>query len=385
MKQLLFLLLLTLVFQSCEDCTITELEDPNAFDCPELMLNVGAACDDNNPDTENDAVDANCKCVGQPVNNCTGILYTSRATVENNNISGWFFDSAQKIPGSPFTFNNIEEKMNGFLDPNGGVIADFSAFDRINGNYVFAYQYYSGTPVPLYFAETEPFNASYLLQEPPYAAPVFLNRTLYAIDVQFEAPNAAYTIYEIDQSTGVPTALFADNLLVNSPLINPAISSASDQSGIVYFLCATNLMAYDPVANSLTYVDIDPGYEADNQVVYSGLEYQQDENRLLAIRSKLNSPETIAELVSISTDGNYQVNTVFDIKNNLGPDNDGQIEFAYHSTTFSQCDNTYYIAEIKELEADPVESFLIEINLNNNTLRETLFPDYLYGLELFEN
>ena len=34
------------------------------YDCPALMLNIGDPCDDQNPDTENDTIDANCDCNG---------------------------------------------------------------------------------------------------------------------------------------------------------------------------------------------------------------------------------------------------------------------------------------------------------------------------------
>jgi len=53
------------------------------FDCPMLELNIGDACDDGNPETEGDVVDANCVCAGidpcpNPVNDeATGALLNS--------------------------------------------------------------------------------------------------------------------------------------------------------------------------------------------------------------------------------------------------------------------------------------------------------------------
>ncbi len=38
-----------------------------ALDCPELEANIGDSCDDNNPNTENDVITADCECVGTPV------------------------------------------------------------------------------------------------------------------------------------------------------------------------------------------------------------------------------------------------------------------------------------------------------------------------------
>ena len=38
----------------------------SVFDCPNLMLNIGDACDDGDAGTYNDVVDANCVCAGTP-------------------------------------------------------------------------------------------------------------------------------------------------------------------------------------------------------------------------------------------------------------------------------------------------------------------------------
>src|SRR5690606_8784430 len=37
------------------------------FDCPDLELNLGDACDDQNPDTENDVIVVDCVCMGTPI------------------------------------------------------------------------------------------------------------------------------------------------------------------------------------------------------------------------------------------------------------------------------------------------------------------------------
>jgi len=44
----------------------------NVLDCPELGLNIGDACDDGDPDTFDDEVNADCECVGTPVD-CPGL------------------------------------------------------------------------------------------------------------------------------------------------------------------------------------------------------------------------------------------------------------------------------------------------------------------------
>ncbi len=40
---------------------------PPVFDCPDLSLNIGDACDDGNPNTENDTVSAECECSGETI------------------------------------------------------------------------------------------------------------------------------------------------------------------------------------------------------------------------------------------------------------------------------------------------------------------------------
>ena len=43
---------------------------PCPKDCPNLNLNIGDNCDDNNPNTENDTVDSNCICTGTAIGPC---------------------------------------------------------------------------------------------------------------------------------------------------------------------------------------------------------------------------------------------------------------------------------------------------------------------------
>ena len=37
------------------------------YDCPDLQANIGDACDDGDPNTENDMVNADCGCAGTPI------------------------------------------------------------------------------------------------------------------------------------------------------------------------------------------------------------------------------------------------------------------------------------------------------------------------------
>lgn len=393
MKRILLIITLAgtaLLHQACEKCEILEMtvEDPDPlFDCPDFMANVGDACDDGNPDTINDAIDANCNCTGEILNTCSGTLYAARFQAADNvgNPSAWFFDGAPKAQGQLGAFAPIGQQQNALL--NGDPFpTNFAAFDPLNRNYVMAYQYGPQRANPMYYAQTAPFADRFFTQETFFSAPAFLNGRLYAMQVTLEGNNASYEIVEIDQNNGALRSLFSEKLRVNSPLLNAALSSASDhQNGLVYFLSSTNLFVFDPAAVSVTRVDIDPGYTPSEPDIYFGLELQNAPHRLLAVRGRFEPGGGIAELVSISTDGNYTVQTVFDISNNLSDDNDGEIAFASYASTFAQCDNTYYLSELVAPNTDPQESFLIEIRLDENVLSSRRLPDFVFGLEMRED
>ncbi len=53
-----------------EDC---ECVGTVIYDCPELEANIGDACDDGDPNTENDAVTEDCECVGMVIYDCPAL------------------------------------------------------------------------------------------------------------------------------------------------------------------------------------------------------------------------------------------------------------------------------------------------------------------------
>ena len=54
-------------------CTRFYYPEPT-FDCPVLMLNIGDNCDDGDPNTSNDTVNANCMCEGQTIYDCPALM-----------------------------------------------------------------------------------------------------------------------------------------------------------------------------------------------------------------------------------------------------------------------------------------------------------------------
>lgn len=387
MKYVLLSITISLFAVSCNEDCITTMIDPGqdpTKDCPALMANFGDPCDDGNPDTDSDVVDEMCVCMGTPVSGgCEGTLYASRIEVEGVAPTGWYFDETDKVNGQIGGFSNIEEKNNGFLF-NGDFDPNASAYDPLNSKYVMSYQYNAGFPNPLYCAQTNVFNSLFLEQEAYYGAPVFFDGALYAIDIYYDAPTVQYSIVEIDQSTGIPTVINNGTISVNSPMNNNSTSSTSNEDGNIYFMSFTNLIVYNIASDISTYKDVDASYSLDNQLGFAGLEYNLDQNLLLAMKLRSTNSNTSSDLVSISTDANYTVNQLFDIKANLSNANDGEISFEFYSSAYSQCDNTYYISEIVELEVESVESFLLEIDLDDMLISERVVSGAVYGLEMVE-
>ncbi|MDB4285836.1 hypothetical protein N9933_00880 [bacterium] len=317
---------------------------------------------------------------------CDGTFFAMRInTNTTGKIAGYFFDSLSKSIPTPFSSGQLEEFPQTIFS-NDHFPSDFSAFDPVHKTYAFATQYENFGSRPLFVADLAPYDAGLRIAQSSFAAPVFLNGKLYAIQAGGEPPRIQYTVVEIDLQTGMTTSLFSEMVTANSLFMNQAMTSASNHSDEIYFLSATNLITYTPGTSTATYTDIDVSHNVNNQVIYYGLEYQQSEKQLLAIKGILQSPVPVSELVSISLDGTQQVTPIIDIQKNLGSENDGEISPEFYSTTFSQCDDVYYISELVEIEpaGGILESFIIEVDLEEMTLRENRVEGYYYGLEVAE-
>jgi hypothetical protein len=317
---------------------------------------------------------------------CDGTFYAMRINTDTTGkIAGYYFDSFSKPMLSPFSAAQLENFPSTIFS-NDHFATDFSALDPVNKTYAFATQYENFGTRPLFVANLEPYVGALRMPQSSFAAPVFLNGKLYGIQADGEPPRIQYTIVEIDRQTGMTTPVFSGMATANSMFANRMMSSASNRSDEIYFLSATNLVSYSPGTNTATYTDIDLSHNVNNQIVYYGLEYQQSKNQLLAIKGIVHAATPVNELVSISLDETHQVASVFDIQKNLGAENDGEISPEFYSTTLSQCDNTYYISELVEVEpaGGILESFLIGIDLEKMAFTEEKVEGYYYGLEVSE-
>ena len=359
MKQLFYLLLVLGALSSCEECELvtTDIE-------ADMLPN------DPDPDTL-----------------CDGTFYATYLTLNmEGNIETRNFVSFSKPKSTLFNFNQLESLISSDLqnDQDG---YSHSAYNTITDRYAFGYQFGAGITNPLYLADTSPFASTLLTKEFEYAAPVYNNNNLYVIDVFDSGDALDFTISTVNETTGDLTALLIDTTNTKSPMNNQFISSATDGADMIYFLGTTNLISYSISTNNATILDIDAEYSPSNQLVYYGLEYQQDAQRLLAIKERINSPDLVGSLVSITTDGAGTVTPIYDIQSNLNADNDSTIFFGFHSTAFSQCDNTYHITELDELEPDDgiAKSHLIDISLDDSTMTQQQVAGFFYGLEIDEN
>lgn len=414
----LSLVLLT-ALTACHDCTVTVLEEPELFDCPTLNLNIGDTCDDGDintqndvvtedcrcagtvevecpalglnvgdmcndgdPNTTNDQVDANCVCTGEPVNTCEGELLVMRAMVVNNGLGDLFLDRSAQLPPTQVSFSNLEAVNGSAIQAGLAFPFQFSAVNVPQQRYYYDFQYGSpGVLNPLLLASTDnQFSPTYLLSDLPYAAPVFLNGQLYAIDVELDGTTVNYDILRIDLDDGQPTPLFSGSTTVNSQVLNPLFFSATNGTDEVYFVAGTSFFAYNVMGNFLTHVILEPETDPDRPVAYTGLEYRRSTDELLAIRSEANGGDVQSTLVSISLDGTFMENELAELEGYVLFQDGGIL----HSTAYANCDETYYITVPVDVELDVFESFLVGIDLPSLTISDARFADFLFGVEVEE-
>jgi len=104
---------------------------PEIFDCPDLELNVGEACDDGDENTTNDMVDEDCVCVGSLIKACGNDEITGAIPITTGNIwgnPGWdTFDVSCATPSMPNCEGNsdINDSWYSFVaeSENQGILA----------------------------------------------------------------------------------------------------------------------------------------------------------------------------------------------------------------------------------------------------------------------
>ena len=135
-----------------------------------------------------------------------------------------------------------------------------------------------------------------------------------------------------------------------------------------------------PSSSSQQY-NVDPTFDPiDNPIAYFGLEIRVNGGLFLAMKNGKDingNPETtlvyLDALVNPPT-----VDEAFNISANLPPGQDDRINPEFYSTTFDQCDDTYYITEFQDGGA----TNLTEIGLGTGLLKSRTIANYWHGIEL---
>jgi hypothetical protein len=319
----------------------------------------------------------------EPVVPCEGVFYSSRFTNAGTGVESLHFDSFQQPVPTIFSSNEIEQKTV-TIDPDNIFSLNFSTFDKMNNRYAFFYLWDDSiADNTLYLADTNTSTTAALNVQQDYAAPVFLNGDLYSINTQTDLTDLFYEILFIDQTTGLGSVIFSDNAIIDGLFANGFVSSATNGTDTIYFLGIKTLIAYNVVSNTSQVFDIDIQYDIDISTALSGLEYRTANSQLIAIHHKLNSPNDINEVVSINpTNGNYV--SLYDLQDNIGSVSVG-LELLTNSTTYSSCNDTYYITELDLSEVQPIENEIMSIDLSNLDLTKSVTEDFIYGITLDED
>lgn len=330
-----------------------------------------------------------CELIDQTIDNpspaCAGIFYFNKTQSPFSDFNFFFNEFDKPIP-EPFEY---AQGPGPNLVPTAGdlIASNFSAFDSINGQYIFEYRYFDGsTPmIRFHHHDVETFTSTFSSPMSNFSSPVFINTELYAITAGQDNQFAFYEIVELNPLTGqVISVLTSGNFAANSPFDSHYMSSVSNGDDLIYFLSGTNLIEARVSTLTSRHIDIDPTYNVnDNPVIYYGLEYASSKNSLLAmvkLQDGVGAP--ITDLVTIDISIKPAIITSnFNIAASLPKGQDDQINPEFYSTTFDQCDNTYYITEIQPVSGN-ITTNLHEINLDKMEFKTQQIQDYMYGLEL---
>lgn len=288
----------------------------------------------------------------------------------------FFLDSIQKPVNTPLVFNNIyNEVQANFFGPFTRP-SNYDTYNSINNTYFIEF------PVQqrLFKYEIDTQTRSEFIISGFYAAPMFYNGTLYALEVDFSnfgyaTDPAVFEMKTINQNDGSVISLTSGTFPLISSFDWESMSSAKDDNGILYFISHTNLITYNINTNTATHTELVPTFDVgtDYQRFY-GLEMRNN-GSLLALRERDNDTGEGLELVEIDSNNPIAAPTVvFDFMAN-----GIELNSEFYSTTYDACDDTYYITS-RDVNNVSTTNFY-KIDLANSTYITENFPYYLMGIE----
>ncbi len=216
--------------------------------------------------------------------------------------------------------------------------------------------------------------------------PEFLAGNLYFLkpnSVLVNSPPVVSNFEITDESGSTISSTFPVNLS-NAGVFNTfEISSTSDKTDNIFYLANTYLYKYNLSSDTLTTMQIDTFNS--NNVFYSGIEYV-DANTLYAFKGETANQSVKLVKIDISNTSNPVVSTLMDLTNSsalsFNPYSMVNFDYAYTQTDYDKCDNSFYFSFT---DAGSIDSYLVEIKLNSNTITEYYDPNltdqFFFGLD----
>ncbi len=288
-------------------------------------------------------------------------------------------DSLSKPINTPLVFQNIRQDQQD--DTQFDVFNRPSNYDGFNAN---TGQYFIEFPLQqrLYVYDVSAQSRQELIVAGFYSAPIFSNNNLYAVTIDnfgYATNPANYSIETINLNDGSLTTIITNSFPLLSSFDWESMSSATDGTGMLYFISGTNLINFNTATSTTNAVELVPDFNtATNFQRFYGLEYRNTGN-LLAIRERDNNQGVGLELVSIDPNNPTTAPTViFDFMAN-----GINLNSEFYATSYDDCDDTYYITSRDNNNTDITNFY--EINLFDNTVKTESFDFYLMGISTKNN
>lgn len=338
------IVILTVIFTSCSDKDCIELPDPNTqqSSCDKGLLVIGSALDNTNMNTE------------------------------------FSLDSISKPISSPLTISNITTDVQQSFFNVTTRPSNYDAYDAVTDTYFIEF--------PLeqrcYLYDVSAASRQEFIVAGFYAAPVFHNSTLYALEVDFNnfgyaTDPAVFEIETINQSDGSTTAIASGTFPLLSRFDWESMSSAIDGNGNLYFVSGTNLVSFNTQTLATNHTELVPTFDSvDNNQQFIGLEYRNNGN-LLAIRNRNDALINSLDLVEIDLSNPTNPTVLYDFTANSI-----NLNIEFYSTTYDPCDDSYYITNIDSVTNT---STFYEIDLSTNQITTESLPVYAMGIATKNN